>query len=79
MASEEREQAVSRIYSDYINTERDIRQPIRDGFDAGFEAGRLSGLRTLASAMKKTMPPELIKEISSYCDPLTAFLEEIRD
>ena len=33
-------------------------------------------LQTLASAMKKVLPPDLLQEVIDHCDPLAAFLRD---
>jgi len=40
-------------------------------------AGRVEVLKTLASAMKKVLPAEMVKEIIYRADPLSVFLKEI--
>ena len=34
--------------------------------------------RLLASAMRKVLPPELLRQVIEHCDPLGAFLKELR-
>jgi hypothetical protein len=37
-----------------------------------------AALRNLATAMKKTLPAEMVQEIIYRADPLSGFLEELR-
>jgi hypothetical protein len=37
-----------------------------------------AALRNLAGAMKKTLPPEMVREIIYRADPLESFLKELR-
>lgn len=46
-------------------------------YEAGVRAGREQALRMLAGAMKKVLPPALLKEVVDHCDPLSAFIKEL--
>jgi hypothetical protein len=37
-----------------------------------------SKLKQLASGMRKVLPPKLLQEVIDHCDPLSAFLRELR-
>src|SRR5262245_29801589 len=38
--------------------------------------GEPNSIKTLASALKKLLPTELLKEVIDHCDPLAAFLRD---
>jgi hypothetical protein len=64
----------------------EVRQRVRnsqEGYEEAHERVKriVSGndkLRLLASAMRKVVPAPLLQELIDYCDPLEAFLKELR-